>query len=187
MTARGTLRASLSLLLATVLGACSTYELRVNAEAGAGMNPSQNGAASTVCVYVFFLKKTDAFLAKDKRADFLPACVIDEGRLPPFLEADAAKLEPDAPSVLRVEIPPLADGKPAVPIVKKITVPKEVTHVGLVAAFQTHRDNDPDEVWRLPLEVKGSTVSFEVVGRRLAESTPKKKEKEASRAKSSDG
>lgn len=177
---RGRIRRSFVLLTAaTALAACSTYNVNVNATAREDMNPNRTGGSSALYVYAFFLKKPDAFATKDKTlAEFLPKSVTDEGKPPPFLEADAVG------GVQRIEIPPAPAGKTTT-VTKTFEVPVDVTCVGLVAAFQSHRDNDNDEVWRLPLSVKSGAVSFEVTGKRLVEVLPKKKE--APRGTSSDG
>lgn len=160
------------------LTACSTMTVTLQGTAGEGMNPNRAGGSGTLQVYAFFLKKRDAFLQKDKLlGDFLVKSVLEDRKPPPFLEQDVVAID-------RIEIPPGAPGK-TTPVVQRIEVSKEAVCVGLVAAFQSHKDNDPDEVWRLPVEVKGGLCSFQVTGRRLEECAPKKKE--APRATGSDG
>jgi type VI secretion system VasD/TssJ family lipoprotein len=169
---------SFLVLAALGLCACSTTTVKLQATAGEGMNPNRAGGSGALQVYAFFLKKPDAFEQKDKMlADYLTKAVVDEKKLPAFLEQEAVAVE-------RIEIPPGVVGKTE-PVVKTVEVSSETTCVGLVAAFQSHRDNDPDEVWRLVLPVKSGVCAFQVTGRRLEELAPKKKE--APKASSNDG
>ena len=180
MTGNGLSRVRRNMVLvaaAGVFAACSTYSLGVHATGDDKMNPNRMGGSGTLQVYAFFLKKTDAFEQKDKTFnDFLSKEVVEEGKLPGFLQQEAV-------DVKRIEVPAAPAGKTTT-VKKEFEVPTEVTSVGLVAAFQSHRDNDPDEVWKLVLPVSGSAVAFEINGKRLAVPTPKKKE--AARA-TSDG
>ena len=168
---------SASLLAAALCSACSTYTVSVHATPGETMNPNRTGGSSALNVYAFFLKKTDAFEAKDKvLASYLDDGVMKDNKVPAWLEQEAT-------GVQRIEVPCPTPGKTAT-VTKKFEVPVEVTHVGLIAAFQSHRDNDPEEKWRLVLPVEGSAVSFDVKGRCLAVPEPKK---EAPRATTADG
>lgn len=162
--------------------ACSTMNVKLEGTAGDGMNPNRVGGSGALRVYVFFLKRPDAFNDKGKlQGDFLCKSVVDERKAPAFLEKDIVG------EVEYIELPPAVTGKPQT-ITKTVEVAVEATCVGLVAAFQGHRDNDDDEVWRLPLSISGGAVSFEVTGRRLAEhKPPPPKPKETPRASSSDG
>ena len=169
-----------ALLFAALLSTagCSTQVVRLQATAGEGMNPNRAGGSGVLEVYAFFLKKPDAFAAKDKLlADFLTKSVRDGQKPPPFLEQDTVAVE-------KIEIAPAEAGSPGV-VTKKIEVAVEATCVGLVAAFQMHRDNDDQVVWRLVVPVQSGVCAFQVVGKRLELLAPKKKE--APRAEPSDG
>lgn len=152
---------------------CSTQMVKVQATAGEGMNPNRAGGSGALAVYAFFLKKPDAFLTKDKvLADYLTKSVLDEGKAPAFLEQETLQIE-------RIEVPPAAAGKTET-VTRTFEVSSEATCVGFIAAFQSHRDSDPDEIWKLPLPIKSGGCAFQVVGRRLLEvekqAPPKKKE-----------
>lgn len=156
-------------------------DVKVQGTAGDGMNPNSLGGSGALRVYVFFLKRPDAFNDKGKLlGDFLPKAVVDERKMPAFLEKDAVG------AVECIELPPAVAGKLQT-VAKTVEVDVAATCVGLVAAFQGHRDNDAEEVWRLTLPITGGAVTFQVAGKRLAAYEPPPKPKETPSASSSDG
>ncbi|MBM4059687.1 MAG: hypothetical protein FJ265_01120 [Planctomycetes bacterium] len=177
-----------ALALPALLGGCifisgcaTTKEVGLLATPGEPMNPSRNNVSAPVDVYAFFLKKCEAFEGKERRLDdFLTEDVRRENRnWPAFLAADVV-------DVKKIKVLPQKDGV-AEPTVAQVTVPLDVACVGLVGDFQGHRDDDPNEVWRLCLPAPGGSVAFRVDGKRLAVPPPPEKPKEAARAKSPDG
>ncbi len=178
---RGSWRTIAALVLACVTAGCSTTNITLKATVGENLNPNLAGGTGMLDVYAFFLKKTDAFNANDKQlADFLVDSVRKDKKAPSFLEADT----------LWIEMMQIAPAEPdAWPVVeKRVEVPVGATHVGFVAVFQTHHDNDQNEQWRLPVEVKGGVAAFRVAGRKLEQlPPPQPKKKEAPRASSDHG
>jgi len=172
------------LVLACAAAACSTQNVTLKATVGEQLNPNHAGGTGILDVYAFFLKKTDNFMANDKlRGDFLVDSVRNEKKPPPFLADDTIAVE-------SMQIAP-AEGE-AWPVVQKVVeVPVGATHVGLIAMFQTHYDNDSEEQWRLLAPVSGGEVAFRVAGRKLElpaspPEKPKPTPKEGPRAGSND-
>jgi type VI secretion system VasD/TssJ family lipoprotein len=153
--------------LVTLLGlpACSTQNVTLKAMVGSDLNPNYTGGTGILDVYVFFLKKTDVFAANDKLlADFLVDDVRAQKKPPSWLADDTIAIE------LMQIAPAEADAWPVVE--KRVEVPVGATHVGLIAAFQSHADNDNDEQWRLVVPVSGGTAAFRVAGKKLEPMSP---------------
>lgn len=170
-----------ALALVGLAAACSTTNVTLKATVGDNLNPNLAGGTGMLDVYAFFLKKTDAFEANDKvLADFLVDSVRKDRKPPPWLEADTVWID-------MMQIAPAE--RDAWPVVeKRVEVPVGATHVGFVAVFQTHHDNDPDEQWRLSVPVKSGAAAFRVAGRKLDRlPPPPAKQKEASRAGADNG
>ncbi|MBL8730083.1 MAG: type VI secretion lipoprotein TssJ [Planctomycetes bacterium] len=178
---RGPWRRGAALALALVAAACSTQNVTLKATVGENLNPNLAGGTGMLDVYAFFLKKTDAFLAKDKlRSDFLVDSVRNDKKAPAWLD----------PDTVAVELMQIAPAQPdAWPVVEqRVEVPVGSTHVGFVAVFQTHRDNDAEEQWRLLVPVSGGAAAFRVAGRKLElPAAPPPKPKEAPRDRSNNG
>lgn len=147
------------------LPACSTQNVTLKAMVGNDLNPNYTGGNGILDVYAFFLKKEGAFAANDKLlADFLVDSVRAEKKPPSWLADDTIAIE------LMQIAPAEADAWPVVE--KRVEVPVGATHVGLIAAFQSHADNDDDERWRLVVPVSGGTVAFRVAGKKLEPMAP---------------
>lgn len=155
---RGWWRRCGALALAFAATACSTHSVTLRATVGDDLNPVRNkpDTCAALNLHAYFLKKTDRFQPEAQGVEAFLGDIGKEPTVPDFLGDDAVR-------VVRMVVPPTE----AETVVQIDEVPKEAEHVGLVAFFQWHEENDPAEVWSLVVPVRSGTVAFRVAGRRL--------------------
>jgi type VI secretion system VasD/TssJ family lipoprotein len=145
---------------AFLFAGCGTT-MQVRANVGTDANPSRNGVAAPLDVYVFLLRSDAAFVDPDKRVeDFL----TDELRKAPGVDTCPAFLKETVLGVHVLTFSPAAKAEDP-PVEKAVELPEGTRFVGVVAAFQDHRDGDRD--WRLCVDAAGGVCAFHVRGRRL--------------------